>query len=137
MDTKYRLLQFDFWIQSILGAAILACFVSVYGFFFGIWGLIPFGAVQVMSGLIFSVVYRDKKRLLYLLYVAVFFLLWYASYTFRYSANSEWIDGFNIMLCFVPPTLGFWYFTLTRLDYKTLKQQKGEIYFNDDEILDA
>ena len=75
MDTKYRLLQFDFWIQSILGAAILACFVSVYGFFFGIWGLIPFGAVQVMSGLIFSVVYRDKKRLLYLLYVAVFFLL--------------------------------------------------------------
>ena len=137
MDTKYRLLQFDYWIQTILGAADLACFVTVYGFFIGVWGLIPFGAVQVLSSLVFILFYRDKKRLPYIFCVAGFFILWYASTTLSYNANSEWIQGFNIVLCIFPPTLGIWYYSMTRSDYKTLKQQKGEVYFNDDEILDA
>ena len=124
-------------IGYLLGAAVLACFVTVYGFFIGIWGLIPFGAVQVLSSLIFILFYRDKKRLPYLLCVAVFFLLWYASTTLSYSAYSEWIRGFNFVLCLIPPTLGVWYFTMTRSEYKALKQQKREVYFNDDELLDA
>ena len=35
------------------------------------------------------------------------------------------------------PILGVWYFTMTRSDYKALKLQKGEVYFNDEDILDA
>ena len=137
MDTKYRLLQFDYWIQTILGAAILACCVTVYGIYFGVLGLIPFGAVQVISGLTLTIVYRDKKRMQYLIFVAGFFMLWFVSYSFRHSANPDWIDGFNIVLCLIPPTLGVWYYKMTRADYKDLKKQQEEIGFNDEEILDA
>ena len=136
MDTKYRLLLFDYWIQTILGAAILACCVTVVGIYFGIWGLIPFGAVQVLSGLIFSVMNQDRKRIIYLVCVVLFFLLWYA-YASSYNGNSGSTTVFNVILCLIPPSLGVWYYRLTKADYKALKTQREEVYFNDEEILDA
>ena len=137
MDTKYRLLQFDYWIQTILGSAILACFVTLVGFYFGIWGLIPFGVIQVLSGLGFAIGYRDRKRMVYLLLVALFFLLWYASYALGKGINSEWINSFNVFLCLIPPSLGIWYFRLTAKEYKALKKQREKPYSNDEQILDA
>ncbi len=137
MDTKYRFLLFDYWIQTILGVAILACCVTVYGIYFGVLGLIPFGAVQVLSGMIFTMLYRDKKRLFYLLSIVVFFLLWYCSYAMSYDSYSEFIEVFNAILCIIPPTLGVWYYRLTRSDYKALKKQHEEVGYKDEEILDA
>jgi hypothetical protein len=137
MDTKYRLLQFDYWIQTILGVAILVCCLTIYGIYFGVLGLIPFGAVQVISGLTLSIVYRDKKRVQYLIFVAGFFLLWIASYTYGHSVSSNWIDSFNIVLCLIPPTLGVWYYKMTIADYNDLKKQQDEVGFSDEEVLDA
>lgn len=137
MNTKYHLLQFDYWIQTILGVVVLACFITVVGFYVGIWFLLPFGAVQVLSGLIFAIFYQDRKRMVYLLAVALFFYSWYTSDIVIYSENSNFSSIANTILCLTPPSLGIWYFRLTAKEFKALKKQLEKPYSTDEQILDV
>jgi hypothetical protein len=140
MDTKYRLLQIDYWIQTIIGVAIIACCATLVGIMFGIMGLIPLGGAQVLSGLVFAIFYKDRKRINYLCFVALFFLLWYISseITANYSLyHNGFMDAFNLILCFIPLFLAVKYYNLTTTEYKELKRDKGEQYLNDEQVLDA
>ena len=132
MDTKYRLLKIDYWIQKILGIAILICFGTFVGFAFGLLGLIPFGAAQVLSGLVFAIGYGDRKRINYLIVVALFFLLWYVRSEITYYG-----DFVDIILYITPIALGLSYFQLTAKEYKEMKSDSEEQYLNNEQILDA
>ncbi len=137
MYTKYRLLKIDYWIQKIFGIAILVCFGTFVGFAFGILGLIPFGAVQVLSGLVFAIGYGDRKRINYLIVVALFFLLWYVRSEIPYGQYEIETYVINAILCITPIALGLLYFQLTAKEYKEMKLDNEEQYLNNEQILDA
>ena len=138
MDTKYQLLRFDYWIQKIMGVALIICCCTVVGIPFGALGLIPFGAAQVLSGLVFAIGYQDKKRAIYLLAVAAFFMCWYAITTVSYDSRFyEASKGIGVILCFIPPAFGIWYFRLTADEYADLKIEREANLFSEEQILDA
>ncbi len=137
MDTKYRLLYFDYWIQSFLGFLVLMLCITIVGLGFGIIGLIPLGAVQVLSGLIWAIFYKDRKRMVYLLIVALFFALWYAMYILIDYNYVQSLGFLHLILLFTPPSLGIWYFRLTAEEYKELKAQHDFKTFTEEQILDA
>jgi hypothetical protein len=138
MDTKYQLMKIDYWIQKILGIAILICCFSVFGIVFGIMGLIPFGAAQVLSGLVFAIVYKDRKRWIYLLIVAIFFLCWYGATEVSYDSKFYEVAKLSYaLLFFTPPALGIWYFSLTSDQYNDLKRLQKSHTINDEQVLDA
>ena len=137
MDTKYNLLKSDYWIQKVLGIAILACCVTIYGIFIGLLGLIVFGGIQVLSALIFVIAFQDRKRIVYLCVVALFFLLLYARSEMPYGQYEIATHFINALLCITPIALGLLYFQLTAKEYKERKHDIGEQYLTDEELLDA
>ena len=139
MDTKYRLLEIDYWIQKILGISVLLCLGSIVGFTFGILALIPFGAIQVLSGLVFTIAYQDKKKIIYLLIVVAYFVCCFAFLRLATDDNKylEATKFIGCLLCITPIVLGNWYFRLTAAEYKDLKRQRESSHFENKQILDA
>ena len=134
MDTKLRLLEIDYWMQKILGIIVLVLSITFYGLVL----LIPFGALQVLSGLALGIGYQSQKRMKYLLIVAIFFICWYTVTTIHSDSRFYEVSLFvGYTLFVVPPSLGIWYFRLTAKEYKDLKRQREENAFTEEQILDA
>ena len=148
MNTKYRLLQVDYWIQTILGGAILAGCVAWVGallghwnpsfvFYYPLYGSIFFGAAQVLSGLGLAIAYKDRKRMVYLLLVAAFFGLWLVSAEIPYYEYRTFMNVYMIVLCIIPPSLGIYYYVLTVNDFNVQKRRKIENTLNQKQFLGA
>ena len=135
MDTKYRLLEIDYWIQKIFGIIVLILSITFYGLILAI----PFGALQVLSGLIFAIWNKDKKRAIYLLAVATYFLCCFVTLRLSndYNQHIAVFQFIGCVLCIIPLVLGNWYFRLTAKEYKDLEAQREWEQFNEEQILDA
>ena len=135
MERKYQFQRVDFWVQSIIGGSIilscLSSFVFPGGWIFGILGLMPFGAWQVLSGVVFGIFYRDRNHLLYLAGVAVYFL---TAYWVVYDKNNN--NAAFPFLAFAA-FIGVIYFVWTRFDFINADKTPTDksVYFDD--ILDA
>ena len=94
----------------------------------------PFGTWQVISGLIFGVGYRDKRRLFYLGCVVLYFVLWdfIDNPTNQYGIRDS---GFSLLIM-LAIVLAFWYYAMT---YKYFKNFNHKVYLDEtnEDILDA
>lgn len=135
MKRKYQYQKVDFWAQSIIAGSILLCFLSALvfpaGLFFGIFGLMPLGAWQVLSGIVFGIFYRDVKHLLYLAAVAAYFLTAYSAIWVGKSHDAPYI--FLSIAAFI----GIIYFVWTRFEFLNADKTPTPKTAYFDDILDA
>jgi len=108
----------DTFIQGTLILMILGCgLVSLFGLvnymILGMALLFPLGVWQVSSGLLFSILLKDKKRLTYLFSVVGFFASLYVTNLFDIKAFDEIAPYFVFSLMAI---LAFYYFSITMRD---------------------
>jgi hypothetical protein len=113
MKTNIGWIKLDYWVQTILGCCIVAFAVSVVGLFVALIFLIPFGAWQVISGLV-SALRGDRIQQIYLSVVTIHLSLWFGSYTMDVGAF------LIIPLILVAIIIGIWKYTVIRADYISL-----------------
>jgi len=115
MNNPRRFIRFD-WFAHLLIAALAVLSIVLIPLSEGatgfllilLWPLLGFW--QVVSALIMTIRYRDKKRAYYLLAVAIYFLVWIFS-----------IDAYDDWIAFVSLIFAAWYAYLTYKDvtYRT------------------
>ncbi len=149
MKTNIKFIKTDYWAQTILGSIILSSILSALvgwalnaiGWKSGlIWGyqsicfalllLAPFGAWQVISGLI-NALNGDRLQKIYLGVVTVYFGIVYVYYKFCYGLIEDYI--FLIMMATIAIIIAIWKYTVVRADYISL----DIISVPDSDILDA
>jgi len=80
MDKNYKMtFRLDTFVQGTLMLLLLGCgLFSILGsedaFFMGLILLFPLGVWQLSSGILFSILLKDKKRVMYLFSVLGFFV---------------------------------------------------------------
>lgn len=97
----------DYYIQTILGILFL---LTVW-IFWGVLILIPFGAWQVLSALIWILGFGDRSRLKYLAATGAYGALCVL------TELLGWPEILAYLLIAPPPVLGVWYYIITRRDY--------------------
>lgn len=145
MKTKIGFIRADYWIQFVMGLSILLCaLISLVLYvsnnndpmiFLGIYGLLalmPFGAWQVLSGLIYAF-NGDRLRQIYIGVVAAYFAIGYLLFTIMKSFNIEELYAMYMIIALI---IGVWYFSLTRAEFKSLDKIGVEDFENED-ILDT
>ncbi len=119
MDKNYKMtFRLDTFVQGTLMLFLLAC--GLFGLLgndnamiTGLFLLFPLGVWQVSSGILFSILLRDKKRLLYLFSVIGFFTTMYIPTFF----NIEFLGSPGAYAALPLMTiLAGYYFTLTMKD---------------------
>ena len=119
MDKNYKMtFKMDTYVQGtlillILISSLLAFFGSNDFVFLNLLLLFPLGVWQVSSGILFSILLKDKKRLTYLLSVIGFFTSMYIPTLIGIKVNSELAPYFGFSLMAV---LAFYYFGITMRD---------------------
>ena len=119
MDKNYKMtFRMDTYIQGVLILLILACGIpALFGMsdymILSMALLFPLGVWQVSSGLLFGILLKDKKRLLYLFSVIGFFVSMYMSFFFGIKLSGDFTMYFVTGLMAV---LAFYYFSLTMQD---------------------
>ncbi len=127
-------LKVDFIIQLIL---IILMVLTIPTVFYPFLIAIPFGAWQVMSGII-GVIYGSKWRRMYLLIVGLYFSIGYAFISIFQYGSMPFESVLYLFTFLVPLVLGITYFAMTYREYMASKETKSatkEKY--DTEILDA
>jgi hypothetical protein len=123
MKTNHWWIKTDYKVQTafgyslialVLGGALLAFFskTGFLGFFLSLLFLMPIGAWQVISGLIYAF-NGDRLQQIYLGVVAVFFGIWYIVGGFR-------SDYFTLLMV-IAVVVAVWKYTVVRADYISLK----------------
>ena len=118
MDTTIKtppvaFIKTDEIIQRILGILILLTLI-IYPI--AMLLLIPFGAWQVISGIV-GALYGSKWRMKYLGFVVLYFSTMSLVIAFNedyFSANSFLIPVFTVIYCVSPLVLGITYYVKTR-----------------------
>ncbi len=130
MKRGYKFLRVDNIIQWILictyvaaglGALVdrdIVIFLLVVQFFLGGW--------QLLSGIILFALTKNKKRLNYLLTVLAYFVIFaLGSMLIAQGIFKETKALMVLSTILVPMVIAFWYFGMTQVDYKEVKQQKN------------
>ena len=128
MTTNSWWIRTDYWVQTVIGVGILVSAVTVVGLFFAMFLLIPFGAWQVVSGLV-AAFKNDRLQQIYLGVVAVYFGFWYLTVETMYT-------NFFFFLMIIATVIGVWKYTVVRADYKSLDIVTIQEIDNED-LLDA
>ena len=128
MTTNSWWIRTDYWVQTVIGVGILVSAVTVVGIYFSLLLLIPFGAWQVVSGLV-AALKNDRLQQIYLGVVAVYFGCWYLVIETIYSS-------FFVFLMIIAVVIGVWKYTVVRADYKSLDIVTIQELDNED-LLDA
>ncbi len=142
METKNSLLRADYWLQTIVGALMIACCISIVGIYFAALFAIPFGAWQVLSGLYFGIINNDKKRLRYVGAVTAYFAAIFSAYLLKSSDYSYFESNivldylFSIIGVVSPIVLGIHYYVITYKAYHNIQPETVDSYMNEN-ILDA
>jgi type III secretory pathway component EscT len=116
MKTNSSWIKADYWMQTILGCCVLACVASVVGFFLGFVFLIPFGAWQILSGIV-NALRGERLQQIYLAVVTVHLSLWFVM--LESSTVYENPVG-PILLIIIAIVIGIWKYTVVRADYISL-----------------
>ena len=114
MNKPTKFLKADFYIQTILGFAIIIQSSLVDA----TWFLMPVGIWQVISAVILLVFYRNKMRIYYFLLVFLWMLL--AGYLTYYGTIEQ--DIITSIAYAVPPILAVLYYILTATEYRTAQK---------------
>ncbi len=114
MNQQTKFLKADFYIQTIMGFAIIiqSSLVDVA------WFLMPVGIWQVISALILLVFYRNKMRIYYFLLVFLWMLL--AGYVSYYGTIDQKV--LTSIAYAVPPVLAVLYYMLTATEYRAAQK---------------
>lgn len=130
METKKWLLKTDYYVQLIMLVGLITCTISIIGIIYAAFGLFPFGVWQVVSALVLGIRYRDKKRLYYLVIVALYFGSGYL------LSQYDLLNDIFFVFVVIALLLGILYFGWTRNDYI---ESKNAIMKNNDhtDLLDA
>ena len=128
MTTNSWWIRTDYWVQTVIGVGILVSAVTVVGLFFAMFLLIPFGAWQVVSGLV-AAFKNDRLQQIYLAVVAIYFGFWYLNVETIYT-------NFFVFLMIIAVVIGVWKYTVVRADYKSLDIVTIQKSDNED-LLDA
>ena len=130
METKKWILKTDYYFQLIMLVGLITCTISVVGIIYAAFGLLPFGLWQVGSALTLSIGYGDKKRLYYLIIVALYFLSWYL------LSKYDLLNDIFAIFVGIALFLGVMYFIWTRQDF--IESKNANIKNNDRaDLLDA
>ena len=119
MDKNYKMtFRMDTYVQGVLILMTLLCgFISLFGgiefLIIGLALLFPLGVWQVSSGILFSILLKDKKRLMYLFSVVGFFTAMAIPTFFDLDMYTESASYFALSLMAV---LAFYYFSITMRD---------------------
>jgi len=119
MDKNYKMtFKMDTYIQGTLILMILGCgLASLFGIvnymILGMVLLFPLGVWQVSSGLLFSILLKDKRRLTYLFSVIGFFASLWVPNLFGIKVLGAIGPYFAFSLMAI---LAFYYFSLTMKD---------------------
>lgn len=108
----------------VLLANIPLCFVMI-----GLLLLMPIGAWQVIDAL-YRVLYGDRRRVPYLIVVALYLSLLYGMTTYSSSLGSS---SFLEIVILLPYCIAFWYWYLT---WQHAKESEEEMHEHDEDILD-
>ena len=113
----------------VLGSVLLAFFseIGFLGLYFSFALLIPIGAWQVISGLIYAFK-GDRLQQIYLGVVAVYFSFWFAT--------TNLVRDCILIFFFIAVVIAVWKYTVVRADYISLKIIDVP-KTDDDNLLDA
>ncbi len=128
MKEAKRFLTVDFYIQTIVGIACVLLSFALYGIIL----LLPFGIWQVISSIVLVLIYKDKKRVPHLIFVAI----WGAILGILMLIGVENFPFYFFYIILLPAGVGIWYYTITRNDYLLVKGNKGVSREEMEEILD-
>lgn len=124
MKANHGWVKIDYKIQTVLayglaalvlGSTLLAFFskMGYWGFFLSLLLLIPIGAWQVISGLIYAIK-GDRLQQIYLGVVAVYFGFWFLALPYAHN------DYFPIAAMLIAAIIAVWKYTVVRADYISL-----------------
>jgi hypothetical protein len=102
----------DYWMQTVMGVGILITAASLIGWMFALILLIPFGAWQLLSGLI-AALYGDRLQQIYLVVASLILVLCYFNLDVRTETTL-------LVLIIVSIPIGIWKYTVARADYISL-----------------
>lgn len=129
MKTTIWWIRTDFWLQTIVGSCILLSALSIVGFGLALLLLIPFGALQVISGLV-QAFRGDRLQQIYLGVVLIYLALGY------FLLNSSAPFNAFIPMLLLAAVIGVWKYTVVRADYNSLSFISAPDLEHDD-LLDA
>ncbi|MDZ7879262.1 MAG: hypothetical protein U5L45_16390 [Saprospiraceae bacterium] len=150
VKTNNTFIKTDYHIQSFIGLAIsfflaiaLICGLlmlfkldsgnGVFSGFFSLLLLIPLGAWQVLSGVVYAL-NGDRLQQIYLGVVAIYFGILYTFTTFS-TGNT---DIFIWLMGFVAVVIAVWKYTVVRADYISLDIiAVSERAISETDVLDA
>lgn len=114
MNQPKKFLKTDFYIQTILGFAIIIQSSLVDA----AWFLMPVGIWQIISALVLLVFYQNKMRIYYFLLVFLWMLL--AGYISYYGTVDQKI--LTSIAYAIPPILAVLYYILTATGYRNAQK---------------
>jgi hypothetical protein len=109
MVTNSWWIKMDYWVQTVLGCCILVAAATFIGLYLALSLLIPLGAWQVLSGLVYAIK-GERLQQIYIGVVSIYFGVWYVSW---------WLESFEVSIAFmlIALPIGAWKYTVVRADY--------------------
>ncbi len=127
MKTHIFWIKTDYWVQTILGGCILVAVASLIGWMIALILLLPFGAWQLLSGLI-AAIKGDKLQIIYLIVASIILTLCYNNLNVRTEITL-------LILILISIPIAVWKYTVTRADYISL--DIIDVPNSDENVLDA